>query len=103
MGLSGYADTACGELSAGQLRRVALARLTLQPARVWLLDEPYTALDPLGQTLLDELLLGHAARGGTVLCATHQPLPQGGRFAPEPGERLELTATVVLERWEAAA
>ena len=76
VGLAGYADVPCAELSAGQLRRVALARLTLQPVSLWLLDEPYTALDSRGQALLDELLLAHAARGGAAVCATHQSLSQ---------------------------
>ena len=102
VGLAGYAETPCGELSAGQLRRVALARLTVQPARLWLLDEPYTALDPAGQALLDELLLAHVERGGGVLCATHQPLPQGGRFAATPLDAIEPMAGMCFERWERA-
>lgn len=102
VGLTGYAETPCGELSAGQLRRVALARLALQPAKLWLLDEPYTALDPAGQALLDELLLAHTDRGGAVLCATHQPLPQGGRFGAEPLAVLEPKPGMRLERWARA-
>ena len=99
VGLAGYAETPCAELSAGQLRRVALARLTLQSEKLWLLDEPYTALDSAGQALLDELLLAHAERGGAALCATHQPLPQGGRFCQEPLAAIEPKPGMRFERW----
>ncbi|MEM1432423.1 MAG: heme ABC exporter ATP-binding protein CcmA [Pseudomonadota bacterium] len=102
VGLAGYADVPCAELSAGQLRRVALARLTLQPVSLWLLDEPYTALDSGGQALLDELLLAHAARGGAALCATHQPLSQGGRFAAAGDAPVQIKSGMALERWVAA-
>ena len=61
-------------LSAGQRRRVALARLLVAPRPVWLLDEPLAALDVAGQKLVSELLADHAARGGMALVATHQPL-----------------------------
>lgn len=61
-------------LSAGQRRRVALARLLVAPRPVWLLDEPLAALDVAGQTLVSELLAAHAAQGGMALVATHQPL-----------------------------
>lgn len=74
VGLAGYAPVAVAQLSAGQQRRVALARLLLVPASLWLLDEPYTALDTAGQQLVDSLLQNHLASGGAVLCATHQPL-----------------------------
>ena len=102
VGLAGYADVACAELSAGQLRRVALARLTLQPVALWLLDEPYTALDSRGQALLDELLLAHAARGGAALCATHQPLAQGGRFRAAAATAVTIKTGMALEPWVAA-
>ncbi|MGI9328464.1 MAG: heme ABC exporter ATP-binding protein CcmA [Pseudomonadales bacterium] len=74
VGLAGYEHVAANELSAGQLRRAALARLQLQDAPVWLLDEPYTALDPQGQALVDELIRQHCSKGGAVVAATHQPL-----------------------------
>lgn len=61
-------------LSAGQRRRVALARLLVAPRPVWLLDEPLAALDVAGQKLVSELLAAHVARGGMALVATHQPL-----------------------------
>jgi heme exporter protein A len=63
-------------LSQGQRRRVALARLALpDPPRVWLLDEPFDALDDAGIGTLEALLRAHAASGGAVLLTSHQPLP----------------------------
>ena len=64
----------CARLSAGQQRRVALARLGLDPSPLWLLDEPLTALDTGGQALVRQLMEAHRARGGAVLVATHQDL-----------------------------
>ncbi len=62
------------QLSAGQRRRVALARLTLVDARLWILDEPASNLDAAGQGLLLELLGAHLVLGGTAVVATHQGL-----------------------------
>ncbi len=67
-----HADTPCFHLSAGQLRRVALARLLLTSARVWILDEPFTAIDTQGVRLLEEHLLQQADSGGLVLLTSHQ-------------------------------
>ena len=58
-------------LSAGQKRRLALARLQLIPTRLWILDEPATALDHAGQHLLAEMLKLHLAQGGMAIVATH--------------------------------
>jgi heme exporter protein A len=58
-------------LSAGQRRRIGLARLALDPAAIWALDEPLTALDDEGQRLFTGLLQRHLARGGLALVATH--------------------------------
>lgn len=71
---SRLADLPVQVLSAGQRRRVALARLLVAPRPVWLLDEPLAALDVAGQVLVSELLAEHAAQGGMALVATHQPL-----------------------------
>jgi heme exporter protein A len=60
-------------LSAGQRRRVALAMLMLQGAKVWLLDEPTTNLDSEGRALLLEWTRRHVAHGGIAVIATHQP------------------------------
>ncbi len=62
-------------LSAGQRRRLALARLVCARRALWLLDEPTTALDTAGQQLLGDLLDEHLNAGGCALIATHQPLP----------------------------
>lgn len=74
VGLTGYAEVACRSLSAGQLRRVALARLCLGGALLWLLDEPLTALDASGQALVADLIAEHLASGGAAVWSTHQPL-----------------------------
>ena len=81
VGLAGYEDVLCGRLSAGQHRRVALVRLGLDDSPLWLLDEPFTALDVNGQDLVRSLIADHRARGGAVLCATHQELG-----VPDSGE-----------------
>lgn len=62
----------CRSLSAGQRRRVALARLLVSPARLWILDEPLTGLDAEGQTLTAELLVEHAQQGGLAVFTSHQ-------------------------------
>ncbi|WP_020179611.1 heme ABC exporter ATP-binding protein CcmA [Methylopila sp. M107] len=74
VGLGGLADLPGGVLSAGQRRRLALARLIAAPRPVWLLDEPTAALDDAGQRLLAELVRDHRAKGGLVVAATHMPL-----------------------------
>jgi len=74
VGLYGYEDTPCYQLSAGQLRRVALARLHLSRARVWILDEPFTAIDKLGVSQLEALIAKQSANGGVVILTSHQDL-----------------------------
>lgn len=70
-------------LSAGQRRRVGLARLCLDPARLWLLDEPLTALDDEGQQLFHALLGQHLQSGGVCVAATHHALAPAGGHARE--------------------
>ncbi|MEY4588469.1 MAG: cytochrome c biosis heme-transporting ATPase CcmA [Pseudomonadota bacterium] len=74
VGLESYVDTPCQELSAGQLRRVALARLYATERKLWVLDEPFTAIDIAGVAELEHHLQNHVAQGGTVLLTTHQAL-----------------------------
>lgn len=72
--LGGYAEIPCHQLSAGQLRRVALARLFTEPVPLWLLDEPFTAIDQAGVRELEGVLAAHSALGGVVLLTTHHAL-----------------------------
>ncbi|MBO1519800.1 cytochrome c biogenesis heme-transporting ATPase CcmA [Oceanisphaera pacifica] len=74
VGLAGLEDQVAGQLSAGQKRRVALARLWLGGPKLWILDEPFTAIDKNGVKVLEQLLLDHTAAGGMVLITTHQDL-----------------------------
>ncbi|MBQ0721180.1 MAG: cytochrome c biogenesis heme-transporting ATPase CcmA [Gammaproteobacteria bacterium] len=74
IGLAGFEDVPCYTLSAGQLRRAALATLCMTQARLWLLDEPLTALDVQGIADLEALLLAHVENGGAVVLSSHQPL-----------------------------
>src|SRR4051794_27817827 len=74
VGLGGLADLPAAYLSAGQRRRLSLARLLAVPRPVWLLDEPTSALDAAGQARLAELMRQHLGTGGMILAATHGPL-----------------------------
>ena len=71
IGLSGYEDESVRRLSAGQKKRVALARLLLLPATLWLLDEPYANLDRTGIALVNRLLENHLMCGGAALVTSH--------------------------------
>ncbi|MBL0520235.1 cytochrome c biogenesis heme-transporting ATPase CcmA [Aeromonas enteropelogenes] len=75
VGLAGFEENPTGQLSAGQQRRVALARLWLcDKPSLWILDEPFTAIDKQGVKVLEQLFLAHAERGGMVILTTHQDL-----------------------------
>lgn len=74
VGLSGYDDTPVAQLSAGQKRRVALARVFTEAPLLWLLDEPFTAIDQAGVSELEAWLADHAEQGGMVLLTTHHRL-----------------------------
>jgi len=80
VGLSHCIDTPARQLSAGQRRRIALARLLLSPARLWVLDEPFTAIDLEGVTQVEALVSRHAEEGGAVLLTTHHRLSLPGAF-----------------------
>ncbi len=71
VGLDGYADVAVRQLSAGQKKRVALARVLMAPVALWLLDEPYANLDRSGIELVNRLLERHAHGGGAALITSH--------------------------------
>jgi heme exporter protein A len=89
-GIEHIADWPCRWLSAGQRRRLALARLIAAPAPVWLLDEPAAALDGDGEARLAAAIASHRAAGGRVVVATHQPLALPG------------ATTLALDRFAAA-
>ena len=72
--LVGFEDVPCHSLSAGQQRRVNLARLYLSPAPLWLLDEPFAAIDRSGVAALVQTLVQQVERGGAVVMTSHQPL-----------------------------
>jgi heme exporter protein A len=74
VGLDGLAGLPAAYLSAGQRRRLAIARLVAAPRPIWLLDEPTAALDTAGQQRLAELMRAHLAGGGIIVAATHGPL-----------------------------
>jgi heme exporter protein A len=74
VGLASYEDVPVYALSAGQKRRVALARLRIEPAQLWVLDEPFTAIDRKGVAELEALVQQHAATGGSVILTTHHAL-----------------------------
>jgi heme exporter protein A len=74
VGLGPIATLDAGHLSAGQTRRLALARLLLLDRPLWLLDEPTAALDAQGEALVATLIDAHLGRGGLVLAATHHDL-----------------------------
>ena len=81
VGLDALAASRCGDLSAGQRRRLNLARLLALPRPIWLLDEPTAALDADGQALLEAFIAVHRAAGGIVVAATHLPLDLPGARA----------------------
>jgi len=72
--LLGFEDSLASHLSAGQHRRIALARLYQSNAPIWILDEPFTAIDKQGVASLEQLFIDHANRGGCVILTTHQDL-----------------------------
>jgi heme exporter protein A len=86
LGLSTLADLPAGILSAGQKRRLGLARLALAPRPLWLLDEPTVSLDAAAVDMLAGLIADHRAGGGMVVVATHD------------GLALEDARTLVLEK-----
>lgn len=72
--LSGYDDNPVQTLSAGQKRRLSLARLLITHNLLWILDEPFTSLDKQGVELIESLMAEHVANGGMVILTSHQDL-----------------------------
>ena len=87
VGILSRGDLVARSLSAGQKRRLALARLLLSGALLWILDEPVTNLDTAGIELVEELITEHVNKGGLALAAAHQRLLDHAPFL----RRLELT------------
>lgn len=92
-GLANAATLPCRYLSAGQKRRLALARLVAAPAELWLLDEPLTSLDSEAATQLLAAIAEHRTAGGRVVLSTHAPIELGNAtrlsladFRPSPAE-----------------
>ncbi len=79
VGLYGFEDVPCHSLSAGQQRRVGLARLYLSSAPLWILDEPFTALDKKGVGEKEALIANHVHEGGSVILTTHHDLMVPGK------------------------
>jgi heme exporter protein A len=86
-GVAACADLPARVLSAGQRRRVAMARVLAMSASLWLLDEPFTNLDAAGTALLSGLLQEHVQQGGLALVVAHHDLKLDCNV-----RRLELTA-----------
>ncbi|HEB85966.1 MAG TPA: cytochrome c biogenesis heme-transporting ATPase CcmA [Gammaproteobacteria bacterium] len=74
VGLFGFEDVPSRTLSAGQRRRVALARLLICPAPLWILDEPFTAIDIQGQKQIENMITEHVLDGGMAILTSHHPL-----------------------------
>lgn len=89
VGLLGLEDIPAQQLSAGQQRRVALARLWHSRALLWILDEPFTALDVRGIDLVQQRFAEHVGRGGSIILTSHQPLS----WQPPLLQQLSIAAT----------
>ena len=95
--LETLADLPGRVLSAGQRRRLALARLAVSPGTLWLLDEPTVGLDTASQANLARLMTEHRARGGRVAAATHVPLDLPGAATLDLAPHAEAARTAALE------
>ncbi len=85
--LTGFEDSLASHLSAGQHRRISLARLYKSTAKIWILDEPFTAIDKQGVRALELLFKAHIKQGGCVILTTHQDLLT---FEPEQVKKITL-------------
>ncbi len=90
--LTGFEDSLASHLSAGQHRRIALARLYKSNACIWILDEPFTAIDKQGVYALEQLFKAHINQGGCVILTTHQDL-----LTFEPSQVKKITLDYVFE------
>ncbi len=99
IGLDGFGDLPTRMLSQGQKKRVALARLILSKAPLWILDEPFTALDVDAVDLLQQLIAEQVARGGSVILTTHQEvaLTRGAIHRLTLGDANDSTCSEITE------
>ena len=97
LGLPHVANFPVSYLSAGQKRRVALARLLVAHRPIWLLDEPTTALDAASQALVAGMIRDHLAGGGMVIAATHAPLGVEARELRMNGQGSAAQAVLIDE------
>jgi heme exporter protein A len=88
LGVGGRGAQLVRHLSQGQKRRVSLCRLLLRQAQLWVLDEPFVAMDEAGVQLLADLIATHLSTGGMAVVTSHQQVPIGAF----PAQRLELSA-----------
>ncbi len=88
VGLGASADLLCRHLSAGQLRRVAIARLHFSSALLWILDEPFSAIDSQGVGDIETLLAAHLDTGGMIIFTSHQAI----QVSKEPVATIELSS-----------
>ncbi len=93
VGLAGFEDALARQLSAGQKKRLSLARLWLSPAPLWLLDEPYANLDLDGIELVNRMVQAHLRDGGAALVTTH-----GAYAAPPVRTRMLVLAKTAVAR-----
>ncbi|MBL1140858.1 MAG: cytochrome c biogenesis heme-transporting ATPase CcmA [Proteobacteria bacterium] len=78
IGLAGMDDVLLSRMSAGQKRRVGLTRIFMASSKLWLLDEPFNALDKNGKKIIEQLIVSHCKAGGMVIFATHQTMEIDG-------------------------
>lgn len=90
--LTGFEDNLASHLSAGQHRRISLARLYQSTAKIWILDEPFTAIDKHGVHALEQLFKAHISQGGCVILTTHQDL-----LTFEPSQIKKITLDYLFE------
>jgi heme exporter protein A len=72
IGMDDMDDVLLSRMSAGQKRRIGLTRIFMAKAKLWLLDEPFNALDVKGKAIIEQLIVKHCTAGGMVIFATHQ-------------------------------
>ena len=77
MGILQCADVPAAQLSFGQRRRLAFARLLLRPFKLWILDEPFTGIDADGRTIIEQLCVNHLRAGNMIIMTHHRSLNEG--------------------------